>query len=119
VNPFKGNTRFKMDEIGQVDQNIAFAIDKLKVGEFTNPMPFTTRDGKQAYRIIYLKLRTKPHKANLKDDYQEIQTVALANEKQAIITQWVKKKSSENYIRISSDYKNCEFTYNWTQNNVK
>ncbi|HEX8514839.1 MAG TPA: peptidylprolyl isomerase [Bacteroidia bacterium] len=113
VNPFNGSTYFAMDEIGQVDQNVAFAIDKLKVGEYTKPTPFATRDGKQAYRILYLKKRTEPHYANLTDDYQKIQGAALAKKQEEVTQAWIKKKLADNFVRITEDYKNCNFSNNW------
>jgi peptidyl-prolyl cis-trans isomerase SurA len=113
VNPYTGSTFFAMDEIGQVDQNVAFAIDKLKVGEYTKPTPFLTREGKQAYRILYLKRRTEPHIANLTDDYQKIQGAAL-NKKQEEATQtWIRKKLADNFVRIADDYKSCNFDHKW------
>jgi peptidyl-prolyl cis-trans isomerase SurA len=113
VNPFNGSTLFAMDEIGQFDQNVAFAIDKLKVGEYTKPMPFSTREGKQAYRILYLKKRTEPHRANLTDDYQKIQSATL-NKKQMDVTQaWIKKKLADNFVHIADDYKSCNFSNKW------
>lgn len=115
LNPFTGATRFQMDEIGQYDQNIVFAIDKLKVGEFTKPMPMTTPDGKQAYRIVYLKLRTSPHRANLIDDYQKIQSMALEQKQEEATKKWIKRKLADTYIRIVDDYKNCNFTNNWVK----
>lgn len=115
LNPFTGATRFQMDEIGQYDQNIVFAIDKLKVGEFTKPMPMTTPDGKQAYRIVYLKLRTSPHRANLVDDYQKIQSMALEQKQEDATKKWIKRKLADTYIRIVDDYKNCNFTNNWVK----
>jgi peptidyl-prolyl cis-trans isomerase SurA len=113
LNPFSGSTRFQMDEIGQMDQNVAFAIDKLKVGEFTKPMPMAGHDGKQAYRILYLKTRTSPHRANLTDDYQKMQAMALAQKQQEAIQKWIKKKAVNTYIRIADDYKNCTFKNKW------
>ncbi len=113
VNPFTGSTRFKMEELGQMEQSVAFAMEKLQVGEFTHPMPMTSHDGKQAYRILYLKSRTQPHRANLTDDYQAIQAEALAKKKQAAIQQWVRKKAADTYVRIADDYKNCSFNNKW------
>jgi peptidyl-prolyl cis-trans isomerase SurA len=113
VNPFTGGPRFEMDEIGQVDQNVAFAIDKLKVGEYTKPMPFTTHDGKQAYRILYLKTHTNPHKANLVDDYQKIQSIVQNKKQQEAIQQWIKKKISDHYIHVADDFKDCTFSNKW------
>ncbi len=113
VNPFTGSTRFKMEELGQMEQSVAFAMEKLQVGQFTHPLPMTTHDGKQAYRILYLKSRTQPHRANLVDDYQAIQAEALAKKKQEVIQQWVKKKAGDTYVRIADDYKNCRFNNKW------
>ena len=116
LNPFSGSSRFQMDEIGQYDQNIAFAIDKLQIGEMTKPMPYATHDGKQAYRILYLKSRSEPHKLNLKDDYQKVQTMALTKRQQEVIKNWVKKKLSNTYVRITDDYKTCSFNNKWSTN---
>jgi peptidyl-prolyl cis-trans isomerase SurA len=113
INPYTGATRFQMDEIGQMDQAVAFAVDKLKVGEFTKPMAAATAEGKQAYKILYLKKRTEPHKANLKDDYQNIQGAALAKKQQKAIQNWVKKKSAETYVHLADDFKSCTFNNKW------
>jgi peptidyl-prolyl cis-trans isomerase SurA len=116
LNPYSGASRFQMDELGQMDQSVAFAIDKLKVGDITKPMPFTTRDGKQAYHILYLKTRTTPHKMNLTDDYQKIQALALAKKQQDAIQTWVKKKASNTFVKITNDYKTCPFNNKWSNN---
>ncbi|HET6227188.1 MAG TPA: peptidylprolyl isomerase [Bacteroidia bacterium] len=116
LNPYSGSSRFQMDEIGQMDQSVAFAIDKLKVGEFTKPMPFSTHDGKQAYRILYLKTHTDPHKLNLKDDYQKVQSMALQKKQQEIIKEWVNRKVANTYVRITDDYKTCTFNAKWSTN---
>lgn len=115
VNPFTGSSSFSMDQIGQVDQNVAFAIDKLQVGEYTKPMPFNMHDGKQAYRILYLKKRTEPHRANLADDYQKIQDAALSKKQQETINLWIRKKLVDNYVHIADDYKNCTFSNKWVK----
>jgi peptidyl-prolyl cis-trans isomerase SurA len=116
LNPYTGSSRFQMDEIGQMDQSVAFAIDKLKVGELTKPMPFTTHDGKQAYHILYLKTRTTPHKMNLTDDYQKIQAMALSKKQQDAIQTWIKRKSANTYVKITDDFKTCTFNNKWTNN---
>ncbi|MEO6901950.1 MAG: peptidylprolyl isomerase [Bacteroidia bacterium] len=113
TNPYTGSSRIEMGEIGQIDQNIAFAIDKLKVGGLTNPMPFTTADGKQAYRILYLKTRTTPHKANLTDDYQRIQAMAVAKKQKEITENWIKRKTKDIYIHVADDYKSCKYNNKW------
>ncbi len=117
VNPFTGTTRFNITQLGQVDQNIAFAIEKLKVREFTKPMPMMTSDGKKAYRILYLQTKSAPHVANLVDDYQKIQAEALRIKKKEVMDAWILKWGNNTYTRIADDYTTCLFTNNWVLKN--
>ena len=110
VNPQTGNSSFQTEEL---NQEVFFTIDKMKVGEFSEPVFFTTEDGRKAYRILYLKKRTDPHRANLKDDYDKIQTAALNSKKNDVIDDWIKSKTQATYIRVMDDYKNCHFTHHW------
>jgi len=109
-NPNSGNTRWAADEL---DPKVFFIIDKLKVGETSRAVPFTTEDGTQAYRLLCLKLRTEPHRANLKDDYNKIQEWALQKKQNEAIEKWIGEKSKTAYFRIGDKYKNCEMKYNW------
>jgi len=113
VNPSTGSTKFEMDELGQLDPSLVFTIDKLKVGELAKPALAMTKDAKQSYRILYLKSRTEPHRANLKDDYQKIQTAALEEKKQKTIADWVNKKLQSTYVKLEDDFKTCKFDNKW------
>ena len=118
TNPYTGSTKFEMDQISQIDPNnpsLVFTIDKLKIGETSSPSMTLGRDGKQVYQIIYVKSRTEPHRANLKEDYQRIQEEALARKKQNIVNAWIKKKIATTYIHIADGYKNCTFENKWVQ----
>lgn len=115
INPYTGNTKFEVSELSQIDPNLVFTIDKLRAGEISSPVLTQTRDGKQAYHILFVKSRTEPHRANLKDDYQYIQNEALLEKKNKIIADWIKKKTTVTYIRISEEYKNCPFNNKWIQ----
>jgi peptidyl-prolyl cis-trans isomerase SurA len=106
-----GNTRLAADEL---DPKVFFIIDKMKPGEISGSVPYTTEDGTQAYRVLYLKLRTEPHKANMKDDYNKIQEWALENKKSKVIAKWIETKSKTAYIRLGDKFRNCDFKYNWT-----
>lgn len=74
LNPMTNTSLFESD---QLDPKVFFVIDKLEVGEISAPVQFQTQEGKDAYRILYVKDRTEPHKANLKQDYDKIQEWAL------------------------------------------
>jgi peptidyl-prolyl cis-trans isomerase SurA len=107
-----GSTRLAADEL---DPKVFFVIDKMNPGEISASVPYTTDDGTQAFRILYLKLRTEPHKANLKDDYNKIQEWALNAKKQKAIAKWIELKSKGAYVRIGERFSSCEFQFNWAK----
>lgn len=108
VNPLSGNTKF---EPNQIEPLTSYAIKNLKIGEISEPFETKDEKQKQVYKIVHLKTKTKPHKANLNDDYQKIQDTALAEKKQNIISDWINKKQLSTYINIDESYKNCDFNY--------
>lgn len=106
-----GNTRLAADEL---DPKVFFVIDKMNPGEISGSVPYSTEDGTQAYRVLYLKTRTEPHKANMKDDYNTIQEWALNDKKGKAIGKWIELKSKTAYIRYGEKFRNCDLKYNWT-----
>ncbi|MCF8299020.1 MAG: peptidylprolyl isomerase [Saprospiraceae bacterium] len=113
MNPMTGTATHSPDEL---EPNVFFTVDKLKVGEMSKPVIMKTEDGLQAYRILSLKSRTKPHIANLKDDYNKIQEEALNQKKNEAIQKWISKKALDTYVEITDEnYQKCEFKYNWVK----
>lgn len=110
VNTTTGTSKFTTDEL---DVSVFYVIDKLKVGEYSQPVPMKTDEGKQAYRILYLKSRTDPHRANMKDDYDKIQEAALKSKQNEEVKKWIKEKAAITYIHINKDYLGCDFDYDW------
>ncbi|MFD3000256.1 peptidylprolyl isomerase [Pontibacter toksunensis] len=99
-----GSTYIPMD---QVDPSIFFVIDTMQVGEISKPIPYTTEDGKEAVRIIYLKGKSKPHLANLTDDYQRISNAALAEKRNKAVDEWFRKNIDTVFIEIDPEYQGC------------
>lgn len=87
-------------ELGDLSPEVYFAIEKLKVGEITQPIEFSSPFGETVYKIIKIRNRTSPHIANLKDDYSRIQTAATEEKRSRYIQEWVSKKVARNYIEI-------------------
>jgi peptidyl-prolyl cis-trans isomerase SurA len=113
LNPYTGGTSFEAE---QLDPQVAFVIEKLKPGEISNPVPMKTEKQQDAYRILYLKHKTPPHRANLKDDYPKIQEWALQNKQKEAIDKWVDEKSKTTYIKIDDSFKKCKFKFDWLNN---
>ena len=94
-------------------KNLAFVISRLDVGEVSDPIPMTTNDNKDAFRLVMIKSKTEAHQANLKEDYSLIQSWAIAQKRQEAVGKWVKDKAAKAYIRLDDAYKNYDFYYDW------
>lgn len=104
ANPRTGNTFF---EVADLDTNIFFAIDELTPGEISEPVPFRAPDGSRFYRLILLESRSKPHKADLKQDYNKIQTAALEQKKGDYLEDWILDKLRKTYLSVDRMFQNC------------
>lgn len=112
INPETNSTRFASD---QLDPSLFFIVDKLEVGEISQPVRFLTDENKEAYRILYLKIRTEPHRANLQDDYDKLKNLARANKQDTMINDWIDEKIEGTYIKVNEKYASCTFLNNWTK----
>jgi len=110
INTYSGTTWFEMDEL---EPQVSFVINKLEVGQISSPVPAKTEEGQEAYRLIKLKSRIEPHRANLTDDYSLITEYALTYKKEQKIIEWVNQNVENAYIMIIDDYKTCDFSYTW------
>ncbi|PLW98606.1 MAG: peptidylprolyl isomerase [Marinilabiliales bacterium] len=110
INPYTGSTSFEAE---QLDAQVSFTIEKMEVGEISNPVPMKTEDQKDAYRLLLLKDKTVPHKASLEQDYTKLSEWALMDKQQKVIDKWINDKAKKTYIRIIDRYKDCAFTNEW------
>lgn len=110
INPETGNSRF---EPSQLDPSVFFLIDKMNTGEISTPQIFYTRDLKQGYRLLYLKTRTRPHRANLTEDYQKIQAAAMEEKQAEAVRIWVERKRKITHIKIVPDLLDCPGVAEW------
>lgn len=110
VNELDGSTMFAAEDL---DQQVSVVVNRLQVGEVSDPVPMKTSDGKDAYRLLIIKKKTTPHRANLKDDYALIQQWTMQKQRQDAINKWIKAKSTKAYVKICEDYQDCDFQFDW------
>ena len=114
-----GGNWLSMKDLQELEQsypeykNLAFVINRLEVGEISDPLPMTTNDNKDAFRLIMIKRKTEPHQANLKDDYNLIQNWAMSQKRQEALGKWVSEKAAKAYIRLDDTFKDYDFYYDW------
>jgi len=117
VNPYSGDYKWDLQNINEIDPQMSRIVDRLSVGAIAPPALYDNfYEQKQGIRIVKLLSKSKPHVANLDDDYQLIQMAALNQKKEQVIDDWVKSKISGNYIWISEKYAtSCEFKHVWVK----
>lgn len=106
INQYTNTAMFEKDQLQPSDYYI---IKELKEGEMS--APFESRDdhANVVFKVVKVKKIIKSHKANIKDDYDIIQTLAKQSVENDILKSWVEKKQKTTFIRIDSSFKNCNF----------
>ena len=110
ISPYSGTPRHEAEHL---EPNVFFVVDKMAVGEISSAVPFLDEEGNSAFRLLYLKVRTTPHRANLNEDYDRIKNWALENKQRNAILDWIREKNKATYINIVGRYHNCEFDTGW------
>ena len=118
VNPQTNSTVLDMSILGQIDPNLGLLASSMKVNDISQPIAYQSLTGQVGYRIVRLKAQTKPHVANLNDDYQRIMDAALNLKKEVEYEKWLMSYKDKTYIHITDDYKSCGEVYRrWVKTN--
>lgn len=104
ANPRTGNTFF---EVGDLETSVFFAIDGLKEGDIAAAFQYKGQDGSDLFRLVQLVSRSKPHKADLKQDYGKIQMAALEQKKGEYTEKWVLEKLNTTYLSVGDLFLSC------------
>lgn len=115
INPKTGNSFF---EIGDLDPDVYFTLDTMEINDVSAPFSFRQPTGETYYRMVLLKSRTSPHKANLQQDYSKIKDAALESKKSGFINDWVIQKIGQTYITIDASYEGCPNLGPWRESMV-
>jgi peptidyl-prolyl cis-trans isomerase SurA len=93
--------------IDGLDKEMVGMIGKMKIGDISQPIPFTEeQQGKKGVRIVYLKSRTEPHRMNMKDDYSRISNYALEEKKAKTLDKWMKDRIPTYFIMVDQATQN-------------
>ncbi len=106
VNPADNSTLFELDELQPAEYEV---LRNMNVGEISQPFEAQDENAKTVYKIMKINKSTKPHKANIKEDYILLQQIALAAKNQDVLKDWIDEKIKTTYIHIDGSFKGCEF----------
>ena len=107
-NKMSASSHFGMDEL-PVD--VARAIEKLAVGEVSQPFVWLLDNGKTVCAIAKVKSRTEAHMATFSEDYEVLRKMYEAKLSDERIKEWVKKKQRTTYVRVNKENRTCDFLY--------
>lgn len=103
------SSRFEMQEL---PPEVARHVELLQPGDVSEA--FIMKDqksNKDIVAMVKLTNRIPGHKANLSEDYNMIKKMYEAKHEDDVLHEWVEKKIKDTYVKISDDWKNCEFEY--------
>lgn len=106
------NDRTSWFTLEELNPEMYVRLRDMKLGEISEPFRTTDENNSEVFRIVRLDNMLPAHTANLKDDYQSLYNSALMQERSKAFDKWIKEKIKITYIRISDEYKTCEFLKN-------
>ncbi len=108
-NPATGKTFF---ETSQLPTDVYFAIEDMDVDGVSEVLSYDNQNGETFFRIIQLQSKSKPHKANLDQDYSKIQELAKESKKMQYFQGWLNEKITETYIEVDPILEECDNVLN-------
>lgn len=104
VNPQTLASTFELKQLPTKDYYI---IRNMEVGDITEPYESTDHNGKTCFKLLLLKRRTEPHRANLKQDYLLLQNIAMQKKQNEVMNEWFREKKEKTFIRIDKSFRHC------------
>lgn len=105
-NPSNRTTWFTLEELNPDMYKI---IRDMKIGQISEPFRTIDESNNEVFRIVRIDNVLAAHSANMKDDYQDLYNATLMKERQKIFDKWIKEKLEKTYIKISDEFRSCEF----------
>ncbi len=102
------SSRFEMKDL---PQDVAKVVDTLKVGEMSRAFRMTTAKGQEVCALVLLKNRIDGHRASMTEDFQTLREAVVEKRSEEKIEQWIQDKIKTTYVRISPEWRNCNFKY--------
>ncbi len=106
--------------VEKLDPAVFVVIDTMKVGSISKPIAFKNeQDGKEGYKIFFLKSRIAPHKGSLDQDYPKFKERAQKEKEARVMSEWFEKRKETTYIRIDDEFSTCDEMKLWVKQEKK
>jgi len=104
LNPNTMDVKFSID---QLDRGVFYAIQNLATGSISEASLVRDPQGKEFFRIIQLRSKVEPHRANLDQDLALLKNYVENKRRQEVLEAWVARKKAETALRVSPNYQDC------------
>ena len=108
---YNRNTASSQFSLEELPVDVARVIEKLEVGELSQPFAWVLDNGKTVCAVAKLRSRTEAHLATINDDYETLSMMYRSELGNKRLQDWIKEKQKNTYVRINRDSRNCEFMY--------
>lgn len=102
------SSRFQMKDL---PQDVAKVVDTLQIGQVSRAFRMTNDKGQTVCAIVRLKNRIEGHHASMTEDFQTLREEVVSKRREEKIEEWIKQKIQKTYVRISPDWRGCDFRY--------
>jgi len=110
INPATQDYNF---ELTKMDPELYSQIQNLENNKISKVLVDQDRTGNVKFKILTVTDRIDEHEADYSRDYLKIKELALNEKRLNAIAKWQEEKILDTYIKISGDYKDCDFSNNW------
>lgn len=110
INPETQDYKF---ELTRMDPGFYAQIQDLKDNEVSLVLADQDRSQKRKFKILTVTDRIDEHEADYARDFLKIKEQALNEKKVKAIEKWQKEKILDTYIKITGEYRDCDFSSNW------
>lgn len=100
-------------ELTKMDPTLYSQVINLEEGVVSNPILEYDRTGKAFYKLLMVSDKKEEHIAEYGKDFLKIKDLALKEKQIETIAKWQEEKINETYIKITGEYRDCEYTNNW------
>lgn len=107
-NPSERINWFTLDELSK---EVNLVVRDMHTGEISEPFRMTDARNNNIYCIIRLDSEVPAHRMNMHDDYNQLAEAVIRNKRSQKYEEWIKEKITRTYVRVSEDFRNCQFHY--------
>ena len=100
-------------ELTKMDPSLYSQVINLEEGIVSDPILEYDRTGKAFYKILLISDKKDEHIAEYGKDFLKIKELAKKEKQIKTVADWQTEKIKDTYIKITGEYRDCEFTNNW------